>query len=88
MSNETNRILGDTPGRTLIKLIVVSLIVGFAMTIFGIAPMDIVSGVRDFVLDLWHTGFAALGRIGDYLLIGATVVVPVFIILRVMSFRR
>ena len=88
MSNEANRILGDTPARTAIKLVVVSLIVGFAMTIFGIAPWDVVAGIRDFILDLWHTGFAALGRIGDYLLVGATVVVPVFIILRVLSYRR
>ena len=88
MSNEANRFLGDTPARTAIKLIVVSLVVGFAMTIFGIAPLDIIAGIRDFILDLWRTGFAALGRIGDYLLIGATVVIPVFIILRILSYRR
>ncbi|MCL6705663.1 DUF6460 domain-containing protein [Pseudomonas sp. R2.Fl] len=87
MSDSLNRFLGDTPGRTVIKLIVVSLIVGFIMAVFGIVPADILYGIRNFVLDLWHTGFAALGRIGDYLLLGATIVIPVFIVLRLMSSR-
>ena len=38
MSDRVNRFLGDTPGRTLVKLLVVSLIVGFIMTVFGIYP--------------------------------------------------
>lgn len=87
MSDSLNRFLGDTPGRTIIKLIVVSLIVGFIMAVFGVDPSDILFGIRNFILDLWHTGFAALGRIGDYLLLGATIVVPVFIVLRLMSSR-
>ena len=88
MSDQVNRVLGDTPARTVLKLIVVSLIVGFIMAVFGIVPMDILNGIRDFVLDLWHTGFAALGRVGDYLLLGATIVIPAFILLRILSFRR
>ncbi|TCL75522.1 DUF6460 domain-containing protein [Rhizobium sp. BK251] len=88
MSDQVNRFLGDSPGRTLVKLVVVSLIVGFVMTVFGWAPMDFIYGIRDFILDLWHRGFSALGRIGDYLLLGATIVVPLFVILRVFSYRR
>ena len=88
MSDQVNRVLGDTPARTVLKLIVVSLIVGFIMAVFGIVPMDLLNGIRDFILDLWHTGFAALGRVGDYLLLGATIVIPAFILLRLLSFRR
>ncbi|MBB4194818.1 hypothetical protein GGE45_005391 [Rhizobium aethiopicum] len=88
MSDQVNRFLGDSLGRTLIKLIVVSLIVGFVMTVFGLTPWNIIYGFRDFILDLWHRGFAALGRVGDYLLLGATIVIPLFLILRVFSYRR
>ncbi|MBO3758874.1 hypothetical protein J5J10_15640 [Ciceribacter sp. L1K23] len=87
MSDSVNRFLGDTPGRTIVKLVVVSLIVGFIMAVFGVVPADILYSIRNFILDLWHTGFAALGRIGDYLLLGATVVIPVFIVIRLMSSR-
>lgn len=88
MSDQVNRFLGDSLGRTLIKLIVVSLIVGFVMTIFSLTPWNIIYGFRDFVLEIWHRGFSALGRVGDYLLLGATIVIPLFLILRLFSYHR
>ena len=88
MSDQVNKFLGDSLGRTLIKLIVVSLIVGFVMTIFGLTPWNIIYAFRDFILEIWHRGFAALGRVGDYLILGATIVIPLFVILRLFSYRR
>ncbi len=88
MADGINRFLGDTPGRTLVKLIVVSLIVGFVMSVFGLDPADLLNGVRYFLIDLWYTGFDALGRVGQYLLIGATIVIPAFILLRLFAFRN
>ncbi len=88
MAEGLNRFLGDTPGRVIIKLIVVSIVVGFVMAVFGLHPADILFTIRNFVLDLWHSGFAALGRVGDYLLLGGAIVIPLFIILRLMSWRR
>ncbi|NNU46757.1 hypothetical protein G9X68_06425 [Rhizobium sp. WYCCWR 11279] len=88
MSDQANRFLGDSIGRTLIKLIVVSLIVGFVMTVFGLTPWAIIYGIRDFILEIWYRGFSALGHVGDYLLLGATIVIPLFIILRLFSYRR
>ncbi len=88
MADGLNRFLGDTLGRTIVKLIVVSLIVGFVMSIFGLDPMDLLDGIRFFIIDLWYTGFDALGRVGQYLLIGATIVIPAFILLRLFASRN
>ncbi|MEM6460594.1 MAG: DUF6460 domain-containing protein [Pseudomonadota bacterium] len=88
MSGKLTRFLGDTPGRTAVKLIVISFIVGAVMSAFNWYPMDIVYAVRDFLVNLWNLGFAALGRFGDYLLLGAVIVIPVFVVIRVLSFRR
>ena len=88
MAGEVNKMLGDSLGRTIVNLLVVSLIVGFVMSVINLTPWNVIYGIRDFVLDLWYTGFHALGSIGDYLLLGATIVIPVFIILRLLSFRR
>jgi hypothetical protein len=88
MSDGINKFLGDSPLRVLVKLLVVSILVGFVMTVFDWYPADIYYGIRNFLLDLWRTGFAALGRVGDYLLLGAVVVIPLFIILRLFSYRR
>lgn len=88
MADQVNRFLGDSPARTIVKLIVVSLVVGFVMKVMGWQPMDLVYSIRHFVLDIWHTGFAALGKFGDYLLLGATIVIPIFIILRIFNYNR
>lgn len=85
---QTNRFLGDTTGRTIIKLLVISILVGMVMSVFNIAPFDILYGVRDFFVRLWESGWAALGRFGDWLILGASVVIPVFIILRLLNYRR
>ncbi|MGO4837487.1 DUF6460 domain-containing protein [Rhizobiaceae sp. 2RAB30] len=82
------RFLGDAPGRVLLKLVVVSFIVGLVMSAFGWSPMDVVYGIRDFFLRIWNMGFAALDTFVGYFLLGAAVVVPAFIILRLMSYRR
>lgn len=88
MAGRLTQFLGDTPGRTALKLLVLSFIVGAVMSVFHWYPMDVVYLVRDALLSIWEMGFAALGRFGGYLLLGAAVVVPVFLILRLLSFRR
>ena len=48
MSERTNSFLGDTPGRVVLKLIVVSLVVGVVISAFDWSPMDIVYGIENF----------------------------------------
>ena len=88
MSNGVNGFLGDTPLRVIIKLLILSVAVGFLMSIFGLYPDDILFAARDFIVDLWNTGVKTLGRIGDYLLLGAVIVVPLFVVIRLLSYRR
>ena len=83
-----NRFLGDTPLRVAIKLIVVSFLVGIVMAAFGWSAWDVVEGIADFVAGLWNMGFAAVYRFWSYFLLGAAVVVPAFVILRILSYRR
>lgn len=82
------RFLGDTPLRVFIKLLVISFLVGIVMSAFGWSPLDVFYGIRDFILDIWHMGFRAIDRFLGYLLLGAAIVVPAFIILRLFSYRK
>ncbi len=83
-----NRILGDTPLRVALKLLVLSFLVGIVMSAFGWTPWDILSGVHEFFVRIWEMGFEAIARFGDYILLGAAVVIPAFIILRILNYRR
>jgi hypothetical protein len=82
------RFLGDTPLRVLLKLVVISFLAGVLMSALGWSPFDVVLAVRDFFADIWNMGFAAIERFLRYFLLGAAVVVPAFIILRLLSYRR
>ena len=82
-----DRFLGDSPLRVLIKLVVISFLVGVLMSALGWSPFDVLYAIRDFFRDIWNLGFDALERFFGYFLLGAAVVVPAFIILRLLSYR-
>lgn len=82
------RFLGDSPLRVLLKLVVVSLLVGVVMSTFGWSPYDVLYGIEDFFVRLWNMGFGAIDRVVGYVLLGAAIVVPAFLVLRLFSLRR
>src|SRR5690606_10532213 len=88
MSSGLTRFLGDTPLRTIIKLTVVSFVVGVILTALDLSILDLLHGVQDFVLRIWNMGFDAIRRFGQYFVVGAAIVVPVFLIIRVLQYRR
>ncbi|MGY6707315.1 MAG: DUF6460 domain-containing protein [Rhizobiaceae bacterium] len=83
-----NRFLGDTPLRVALKLIVISFIVGVVMASLGLTPWGLLQASRDFFAGLWNLGFESLHRFWGYFLLGAAVVIPIFLILRLLSYRR
>ena len=88
MADGLNRFLGDTPMRTIIKLVILCVVVGFIMSTFGLSPLDILYWIRKTFLDLWRSGFATLGKVGNYMLLGAAIVIPLFIVLRILNWRK
>ncbi|PLP60394.1 hypothetical protein CYK37_04425 [Mesorhizobium loti] len=82
------RFLGDTPFKVFLKLLVVSFLVGIVMSAFGWSPFDVLYGIRNFFVDLWNLGFRAVDRFVGYILLGAAIVIPAFILLRLASYRK
>lgn len=86
MANATvTRFLGDTPGRVVLRLLILSFAVGILLAFFGIEPWEILQWLRRSIHEIWSMGFAALGRAGHYFLLGAVVVVPIWLILRLLK---
>jgi hypothetical protein len=82
------RFLGDSPLKVLIKLAVVSFLVGLVMSAFGWTPFDILYGIQAFFERIWRMGFATVDRFLGYMLVGAAIVVPVFLIIRLTRLRN
>lgn len=88
MADKVNHFLGDTPLRTAVKLAILSVIVGIIMAALNYTPIDLWYALRDFVRWLYDLGYEAFGRLGMYFVYGAMVVVPVFLLSRLLSSRR
>lgn len=88
MSKPINSLLGDTPGRVVLKLLVFSILVGIVMTLLGWTPMDVVWKIIHFFTSLWSMGFEAFEKLFNVIIVGAAIVVPIFIIMRILSWIR
>jgi hypothetical protein len=88
MADKVTQFLGDTPLRTAVKLAILSVIVGIVMAALNYTPLDLWYALRDFVRWLYDFGYEAFGRLGMYFVYGAMVVVPVFLLSRLLSARR
>lgn len=83
-----NRFLGDSPIRVLIKLVVLSFVVGLMMSAFGWTPRDVALWLRELAFNIWYRGFDALDSFIGYFLLGAAVVIPAFLVVRLLSLGR
>ncbi len=86
MNGFLTRVLGDSPLRVAIRLFVLSLITGFVMSFMGWTAYDVIDGISAFISGVWNLGFDALAYSLDYLILGAAIVVPIFILWRILAF--
>lgn len=80
-----NRFFGGPIVPTLFKLAVASIAVGVVLAVFGIRPTDLWRDFLDTIATIWAMGFDAIDWSIQYLLLGAVVVIPIFIAVRLWS---
>lgn len=85
MSNAVNRFLGGSPLGVFVKLLLISLLVGVVLSALGLTPLAVVKFIVDFFQRIWNLGFDALGQFGDWIILGATLVIPVWFIMRLLD---
>lgn len=73
---------------TALKIIVISIVVGFAMSLFGITPADVWTGAFDTAAWGWDAFAGFLDSSLIYLITGAAIVVPLFAISYLFNKRR
>jgi len=83
-----SRFLGGSPAQVLLRLVFLSFVVGIILSALDLDPLDLIHMAVEFVERLWNMGFHALGRLGSYLAIGAIVVVPIWLVTRLLAMGR
>jgi hypothetical protein len=89
MSNDTvTRIFGGSPLAVLGRLVLVSILVGVILSALGLDPFDIVRSIERLLRSLWEMGFDAVRYLWRYFLLGAVIVIPIWIIMRLINAPR
>jgi hypothetical protein len=88
MNNVVSRFVGGSPVTVLLRLIVVSFVVGFLLETFGFDPVGLLNEVVRAARHIIEFGLTDVRQIGRILLTGAMVVVPVWLVLRLLDASR
>ncbi|MCF6198783.1 MAG: DUF6460 domain-containing protein [Hyphomicrobiaceae bacterium] len=79
------RFIGGSLLGVFIRLVLLSIIVGIVLAALGLEPFDVVNSVQRLVERLYDMGYETLQKGFSYFLTGALLVVPIWIIARLMK---
>jgi hypothetical protein len=79
------RFFGGNPALVLVRLAILSLIVGVVLAALGFSPFEILDSIRRLAERIYDMGFAAVEKAFRYFLLGAVIVFPVWIVMRLLK---
>jgi Domain of unknown function (DUF6460) len=98
MSNDTRqlpaapdgltRFLGGTPLAVAFRLILLSILVGVVLAAIGFDPYNILRSIQLLFQRLWDLGFDAVNWVWRYFLLGAVIVLPIWLLSRLFGVPR
>jgi uncharacterized protein DUF6460 len=85
MANDmVTRFFGGPPLSVIFRLILLSILVGVILEVLGLDPWNIIESLRTLIHRIWDMGFDAVRWLWRYLLLGAAIVLPVWLIVRLV----
>jgi len=88
MSNGANRFLGGSPLAVAVRLILLSVLVGVVLSAIGFDPRNIFYSLERLIRGIWEMGWDAVHWLWGYFLLGAVIVVPIWLIVRLFKAGR
>ncbi|HEX7072983.1 MAG TPA: DUF6460 domain-containing protein [Hyphomicrobiaceae bacterium] len=85
---ERNQFFGGNPVGVLIRLALISIVVGVVMSALDIRPDNILYFLDRTLRRIWEMGFGSIEWLLEHLLLGAIVVIPIWIIARLIGVAR
>ena len=88
MANQVvTRFLGGPPLSVAIRIILLCVLVGFVLHALGLDPWNVWRTLSDLVTHIWNMGWDAVVWVGRYFLIGAVIVLPIWLLMRLAKSR-
>jgi Family of unknown function (DUF6460) len=82
------RFLGGSPLAVAFRLILLSILVGVVLAAIGFDPWNIVNSIRLLIERIWNLGFDAINGLWRYFLLGAVIVIPIWLLSRLFGAPR
>ncbi len=82
------RFFGGPPLAVVGRLILLSILVGVILAAIGLDPWNIIESVRQLIERVWNMGFDAVRWLWRYFLLGAVIVVPIWLLVRLAKAPR
>lgn len=88
LSMDNNRIFGGNPFLVIVRLVVISIIVGIVMSALNIRPENLVYHLQLIIRRISELGLGIFENAFGYLALGAVVVVPIWLVMRLLGATR
>ena len=82
------RFLGGSPLSVAFRLALLSILVGVVLSAIGFDPWNILNSIRQLFQRLWDLGFDAVNWAWRYFLLGAVIVIPIWLLSRLFGTQR
>ena len=88
MSNGATRLFGGSPLSVIVRLALLSILVGVILSALGLDPWNIWRSLQNLFRAIWDMGFDAFWWIWRYFLLGAVIVIPIWLVVRLAKGGR
>jgi hypothetical protein len=79
------RFLGGHPASVLMRLIMLSILVGVILSAVGLDPFNIVYSIERLIRSIYQMGWDLVSWVWRYFLLGAVIVIPIWLISRLVN---
>ena len=78
------RFFGGPPLSVIFRLVLLSILIGVILKVMGLDPFNILRSIQDLIQYVWDMGFDAVRWLWRYFLLGAVLVLPIWLIMRLL----
>jgi hypothetical protein len=82
------RFLGGSPLAVAFRLILLSILVGVVLAAINFDPLDLLNSIPRLFRWIWNLGFDAINWLWRYFLLGAVIVIPIWLLSRMFGSPR
>lgn len=82
---DRNAVFGGSPLGVMVRLVLISVVVGVVLDTLGINLRNFLDRINALARNIYDLGFAVFDNLLQYMLLGAAIVVPIWVVIRVAS---